>query len=129
MLKTGKSIVVVEDDAGMRKALDRLLRIAGYEPELFSSAEALIATQAADWADCLIFDIHLPGISGLELRRRLTAGGRRQPVIFITAHDDDSARDEARQLDCIAYLRKPFEGAALLEAVRKGVSRDASPEQ
>ena len=95
MVEEPKSIVVVEDDAGMRKALERLLRVAGYKTELFPSAEAMIAAQAADSADCLILDIHLPGISGIELLRRLSASGRRSPVIFITAQDDDAAREEA----------------------------------
>ena len=121
MVEEPKSIVVVEDDAGMRKALERLLRVAGYKTELFPSAEAMIAAQAADSADCLILDIHLPGISGIELLRRLSASGRRSPVIFITAQDDDAAREEARQLDCVAYLRKPFDGTVLLAAIRQGL--------
>ena len=115
-------VVVVEDDDGMRKALDRLLRAAGYQPLLFSSAEAFLGTEAADWAACLVLDIHLPGLSGLELRRRLMASGRQPPVIFITAQDDDASRDEARQLNCLAYFRKPFEGAALLEVIRQALS-------
>ena len=117
----GKSIVVVEDDAGMRKALERLLRAAGFPPVLFPSAEALLGTDAASSAGCLVLDIHLPGISGFELRRRLTALGHEQPVIFITAVDDESARDEARQLRCTAYFRKPFEGSALLEVIRRAL--------
>lgn len=113
------TVVVVEDDAGMRKALERLLRAGGLQPVLFSSAEALLGTNAADSAACLVLDIHLPGLSGFELHRRLAASGHQRPVIFITAVDDESARDEARQLQCIAYLRKPFEGTALLKAIRQ----------
>ncbi len=115
-------VAVVEDDDGMRKALDRLLRAAGFQPLLFSSAEAFLGTDAADVAECLVLDIHLPGLSGLELRRRLTAAGHEPPVIFITAQDDDAAREEARQLHCLAYFRKPFEGAALLQAIRQALS-------
>lgn len=115
-------VVVVEDDDGMRKALDRLLRAAGYQPLLFSSAEAFLGTATAHLAACLVLDIHLPGLSGLELGRRLAASGRVPPVIFITAQDDDSAREEARQLECLAYFRKPFEGAALLDAIRRAVA-------
>ena len=123
MLNQHKSlVVVVEDDAGMRKALGRLLRAAGYKPELFSSAEAFLGAERANLTGCLVLDIHLPGLSGLELQRRLTASGRHWPVIFITAQDDDSTRDEARQLECIAYFRKPFEGAALLEAIGRALS-------
>lgn len=115
------TVVVVEDDAGMRKALERLLRAGGLKAVLFSSAEALLGTDAAASAACLVLDIHLPGLSGFELRRRLTDLGHQQPVIFITAVDDESARDEARRLQCIAYFRKPFEGAALLEAIGRAL--------
>lgn len=118
MLDQNKSpVVVVEDDDGMRKALDRLLRAAGFPTVLFSSAEAFFGTATAHSAACLVLDIHLPGLSGLELRRRLAASGRVPPVIFITAQDDDAAREEARQLECLAYFRKPFEGVALLDAI------------
>jgi FixJ family two-component response regulator len=115
------TVVVVEDDAGMRKALERLLRAGGFQAVLFSSAEAFLGTDATASAACLVLDIHLPGLSGFELRRRLTELGHQQPVIFITAVDDESARDEARQLKCLAYFRKPFEGAALLEAIRRAL--------
>lgn len=114
-------VVVVEDDDGMRKALDRLLRAAGYQPLLFSSAEAFLGTATAHLAACLVLDIRLPGLSGLELHRRLAASGRVPPVIFITAQDDDAAREEARQLECLAYFRKPFEGVALLDAIRQAL--------
>ncbi|HEU4345941.1 MAG TPA: response regulator [Candidatus Binatia bacterium] len=115
-------VVVVEDDAGMRKALERLLRVAGYQTALFSSAEAFLDSTETDLAACLVLDIHLPGLSGLELQRRLAASGRHSPAIFITAQDDEAARDEARQLKCSAYFRKPFEGAALLAAIQRALN-------
>ena len=115
-------VVIVEDDDGMRKALDRLLRAAGYQPLLFSSAEAFLGTATAHLAACMVLDIHLPGMSGLELGRKLTASGRVPPIIFITGQDDDAAREEARQLQCLAYFRKPFEGVALLDAIRQALS-------
>ena len=115
-------VVIVEDDDGMRKALDRLLRAAGYQPLLFSSAEAFLGTATAHLAACMVLDIHLPGMSGLELGRKLTASSRVPPIIFITAQDDDAAREEARQLQCLAYFRKPFEGATLLDAIRQALS-------
>ena len=127
MADQNHSIVVVEDDAGMRKALERLLRAAGFHALLFASAEALLETTAADSAGCLVLDIHLPGFSGFELRRRLVASGHDAPVIFITAQDEAPARDEARQLNCIAYFRKPVEGTALLEAIRRALRMDSKP--
>ena len=112
-----QSIVVVEDDAGMSKAIARLLRAAGFQPTSFASAEELLQTEAVDSAACLVLDIHLPGLSGLELARLLVTSGRAKPVIFITGQDEASLRDEAQQLGC-AYFRKPFEGKKLLEAIR-----------
>ena len=115
-----QSIVVVEDDAGMKKAIERLLRAAGFQPVSFVSAEELLQTNAVDYAACLVLDIHLPGISGLELTQLLVASGRAKPVIFITGEENASLRDEARRLGG-DYFRKPFDGKALLEAVRRTV--------
>ena len=116
-----QSIVIVEDDAGMSKAMERLLRAAGFHPMSFTSAEELLKTEAANSAACLVLDIHLPGLSGLELGRRLVTSGRPKPVIFITGQDEVSLRDEAKRLGC-AYFRKPFEGKKLLDAIRAVVT-------
>lgn len=118
-----QSVVVVEDDAGMSKAIERLLRAAGFQPVSFASAEELLQTGAADSAACLVLDIHLPGLSGLELGRVLIESGRAKPIIFITGQDEPSLREEARRVGC-AYFRKPFEGKALLEAIRSVVTVD-----
>jgi len=119
-----QAIVVVEDDSGMSKAIERLLRAAGFQSMCFVSAEELLQTAAAESAACLVLDIHLPGISGLELSRLLIASGHARPVIFITGHDEAAVRDEARRLGC-AYFRKPFEGKALLEAIRQAIKLDS----
>jgi FixJ family two-component response regulator len=118
------TIVVVEDDAGMSKAIMRLLRAAGFQPVSFASAEELLKTDAADSAACLVLDIHLPGLSGLELARLLVTSGRAKPVIFITGQDEASLDDEAQRLGC-TYFRKPFKGKELLEAIRGVVTVDA----
>ena len=117
-------IVVVEDDIGMSKAIERLLRAAGFQSVSFASAEELLQTKTADVAACLVLDIHLPGLSGLELTRLLIESGRTKPVIFITGQDEPSLRDEALRLGCIDYFRKPFEGSALLKAIRAAVTID-----
>jgi FixJ family two-component response regulator len=119
-----QSIVIVEDDAGMKKAIERLLRAAGLKPVSFSSAEELLQTNAADHAACLVLDIHLPGLSGLELGRLLLTSGRAKSVVFITGQDVASLSDEAQRLGC-AYFRKPFDGKALLEAIRQARKVDA----
>ena len=121
-----ETIVIVEDDAGMSKAVGRLLRVAGFQAVLFSSAEALLETDAANSADCLVLDVHLPGLSGFELRRRLAGSGHAMPVIFVTAHDEPSTRAEAEGLGCSAYFRKPFNGRALLKAIHLALRRDAA---
>jgi FixJ family two-component response regulator len=118
------SIVVVEDDAGMKRAIERLLRAAGFQPVSFASAEDLLQTEAANSAACLVLDIHLPGLSGLELGRLLVASGRAKPLVFITGQDEPSLRDEAQRLGC-GYFRKPFEGKALLEAIRRAIKVDS----
>ena len=123
MPKQYQSIIIVEDDVGMSKAIDRLLRAAGFQAVCFASAEELLQTDATDSAACLVLDIHLPGISGLELGKLLITSGHSKPVIFITGQDEPSLRDEAQRLGC-AYFRKPFEGSALLEAIRAVVTAD-----
>lgn len=120
----GQTIVIVEDDAGMNKAIERLLRAAGFQPVTFASAEELLQTNAVDSAACLVMDIHLPGISGLELTQLLATSGRAKPVIFITGQDTASLRDEARRFGG-DYFCKPFDGKALLEAVRRTVKFDS----
>jgi len=111
------AIAIVEDDAGMREALQRVLRIAGFEARGYTSAEEFLGTGASSDLRCIVLDIHLPGISGLDLQRRLVTMGRIHPVIFITAHDTASARREACELDAVAFLIKPFEGRQLVSAV------------
>lgn len=110
-----KIVAVVDDDASMRIGLERLLQARGFETELFPSAEAFLASASA--ADCLLLDIHLGGMGGFELHRRLSGAGSRLPVIFMTAFDDDAAREEAVSLGCVAYLRKPFAGQLLIDAI------------
>jgi FixJ family two-component response regulator len=119
----GRSIVVVEDDAAMSKAVERLLRAAGLQAVCFASAEELLQTDSADSAACLVLDVNLPGLSGLELGRFLIASGRAKPIIFITGQDQAALRDEAQRLGC-AFFHKPFNGKALLEAIRQATKID-----
>lgn len=113
-------VAVVDDDASMRVGLERLLQARGFDTEIFPSAEAFLA--AATAADCLLLDIHLGGMGGFELQRRLCGAGSRLPVIFMTAFDDDAARAEAVGLGCVAYLRKPFAGQLLIDAITKATN-------
>jgi len=110
-----KVVAVVDDDSSMRTGLERLLQAYGFETEVFSSAEAFLGATSA--AECLLLDIHLGGIGGFELRRRLADAGSKVPVIFMTAFDDEATRREAEDVGCVAYLRKPFAGRLLMDAI------------
>ena len=116
-------IAVVEDDFGMREALTRMLKAAGYEARAYESAEDFL--EGGSFADlrCLVVDIHLPGASGIDLQRRLEEDGQTRPVIFITAHDTARLRREAENLGAVAFLAKPFEGRQLLDAVGEALGR------
>jgi FixJ family two-component response regulator len=114
-------VIVVDDDAGLLKSVARLLACHGIENRTFASAEALLEGDSVQTATCLLLDIHLGGISGIELQRRLAASGSKWPVIFMTA-SDEATRNEAMDAGCIAYLRKPFESQVLLEAIGKATA-------
>ncbi len=112
------TVSVVDDDVSVRKSLDRLIRSAQLEVRVFASAEELLDSEPPCKGDCLIFDVRLPGMSGIELHRHLLASKCEVPVIFITAHgSDDRARLEAASDWTVAYFIKPFSGDELLDAV------------
>jgi FixJ family two-component response regulator len=112
-------VIVVDDNPAFLKSVTRLLGVHGFETKTFASAEALLASDDVRTATCLLLDIHLGGISGIDLQRRLTASGSNCPVIFMTAIDDDSTRQEAMNAGCVAYLKKPFDSQLLLNAIAK----------
>jgi FixJ family two-component response regulator len=117
-------IVVVEDDASMRQAIKRVLHTAGHDAMLYESAEAVVDLDTAMTADCLILDIQLPGMSGLDLYRTLKRFGLTTPAICITAYDHPNLRNEAKQLGAVSYLTKPFSGRALLSALADATKAD-----
>jgi len=115
-------VAVVDDDPSMLKGLARLLNASGYDTEVFDSAEAFLDGSAACDAICLILDIHLGGISGIELRRRLAASSSNLSIIFMTAVDDEAIQRQAMEGGCIAYLRKPFSAHLLIESIGKAAA-------
>jgi FixJ family two-component response regulator len=119
MRSTAGLVAIVDDDASMRKSIERLLQAKGYATLAFASAEALLRSGAAGEAFGLVLDIHLGGMSGIELRRRLAAAGSTIPVVFITAYDDDKIRDEALAAGCVDYFRKPFDTNLLIAALER----------
>jgi FixJ family two-component response regulator len=114
-------VAVVDDDPAMLKSVARLLNVSGYDTEVFNSAEAFLDRSVAREANCVVLDIHLGGISGIELRRRMAGSGCNLSVIFMTAVDDDAIQREAHETGCIALLRKPFPARLLIEAIAKAV--------
>jgi FixJ family two-component response regulator len=112
-----KLVLVIDDDTSMLRGLERLLNASGFDTEVFSSAETFLARTCEREAACLLIDIHLGGMSGIELRRRLAASGSAVPVVFMTAFDDDSTRQAAVEAGCVAFLRKPFPARLLMGAI------------
>ena len=115
-------VAVVDDDEALCRSLGRLLRAAGMQPVTYPSAESFLADDKHPRFDCLVLDVQLGGISGIELLRRLAAVGEKTPAIFITAHDDPEIREEALAAGCAGYFRKTDSGADVLEAIRRLVA-------
>jgi FixJ family two-component response regulator len=114
-------VAIVDDDEGVCRSLARLLRASGIHAVAYSSAEAFLEDTKKPQFDCVVLDVQLPGISGLELQRQLAVPGKAPPVIFITAHDDPRARDEALAAGCVAFFRKTDSGSDVLAAIRRAV--------
>lgn len=114
-------ILIVDDDESIREATKTLLRSAGYRVQAFASAESLLEAGTPGETACLILDVRMPGIDGLELQCRLNAEGVRVPIIFITAHDDAAIRRRAIEAGAINFLPKPYAAAELLETVQTAV--------
>ena len=121
MNQTKINVAVVDDDESFACALGRLFRASGFGVHTYSSAEAFLATSMLPPPDCLVLDIHLGGMSGLDLQRRLHGVGAPASIIFVTAHDAAGTREEAEQAGCSAYFLKPVHRKSLLEAIKKAV--------
>ena len=119
----GPIIGVIDDDESVRMGIRSLLRSLGFQVETFGSAEGLLAFARLDDIGCLIVDVQLPGMSGLDLQRQLAATKRDLPLTFISAHDDPAARRQALAAGAFAFLRKPFSENALIDAVRAALGR------
>ena len=117
-------IVIVEDDAGMRRALQRLLRVSGFRTVLFESAEALQSANGASEASCLVLDVQLPGASGPVFYQQLGRG--RPPAVFITSHDSPATRSAVLSAGGTEFLTKPFTVRDLLDAISRAMRRGVS---
>jgi len=116
--ETPKLVAIVDDDDSMRSALQGLLKAVGLPAQAFGSAEEFLNSGQQHKAACLIADIRMPGMSGLELQAKLNAERCKIPIIFITAHGDAKMRMQALRAGAVEFLAKPFDDEALLESVR-----------
>jgi FixJ family two-component response regulator len=116
-----KIVAVVDDDSSMLGATRELLEACGFVIKAFASAEEFLDRGAPMEVDCLLLDIHLGGMSGIELRRRLKQSRATLPVIFMTALDDEDTRVQAQEAGCVAFLRKPYSARQLVDAIEKAV--------
>jgi FixJ family two-component response regulator len=123
MTTDSRTIAVVEDDAGVRTALEQLLRSAGYHALTFESAEEFLAEADRRAVDCLIADINLPGMSGVELVKRLGTNGERLPAVLITGRRDPATLELARQVSDVPRLYKPFSDDALFDVIDRAMQR------
>lgn len=117
MTKAKPIVAVIENDSALLKALERLLRAHGYPSELYTSAEEFLEHHPKREIACMILDIDLDGISGLELQSKLVKKGQAPPIIFITGQSDEGCMKQAQEMGCIAYLKKPFESRSLIKAL------------
>ena len=116
------TVFIVDDDASVRDALSLLLSLRGYLTATFASAEDLLGALQPDWRGCVVVDIRMPGMSGLELQRCLAQAGPVLPVIVITAHGDVAAARQAFLADAVDFIEKPFDGEQLLAAIEPALA-------
>lgn len=116
------AIAVIDDDPGILKGLKRLLDARGFTTKVFQSGEEFLQSDDVDRMACVVLDIHMDGMSGIETRRALSVRGSRIPVIFMTALENATVRREAIEAGCAAFLSKPFSGQVLIEAIKSAAA-------
>lgn len=121
---TKGTVIIVDDDASVRKGLGRLFRSAGLSVELFASADEMEQSQLSESANCLVLDVRLPTLNGIQLQERLARSDKKIPVIFITGHADVPIAVEAMKGGAIDFFTKPVDGHAILGAVSAAIDRD-----
>src|SRR5262245_21040598 len=118
-------VFVVDDDASVRKSLGGLIRSAGLKVETFASAQQFLAGPAAEVPSCLVLDIRMPGLSGLELQKLMAEIKIEIPIIFITGHGDIPTSVRAMKAGAVEFLTKPFKDQDLLDAIKEAIERDS----
>jgi FixJ family two-component response regulator len=121
----GPTVFVVDDDASIREALSSLIRSVGLRVEVFSSAREFLRKKAADGPACLVLDVRLPGLSGMDLQHGLVEANNHLPIIFITGHGDIPMSVRAMKAGAVEFLTKPFRDQDLLDAIGQAIERDS----
>jgi FixJ family two-component response regulator len=121
---SGPTVFIIDDDADVRSSIQGLLKSAGIRSESFETAEAFLEIKESDGPSCLVLDVSLPGVSGLELQRKLVDAGVRIPVIFLTGHGDIPMTVKALKSGAMEFLTKPFGDRDLLNAIQQAFERD-----
>lgn len=116
-------IAIVDDDEPLREAFASVMKAAGFSASTFSSAEEFLACEDCDATACLVLDVRLPGMSGIELQKQLAQMGNQLPIIFVTAHGDASLRESLMRAGAAGFLYKPVRSDALLKEIRKALEK------
>ena len=124
MTEPAPTVFVVDDDSSLRRAIKRLVESVGVQVELFGSAQEFLQAKRPDGPSCLVLDIRLPGISGLDFQRELACANIHTPIIFITAHGDIPMTVRAMKAGAVEFLTKPFRDQDLLDAIQQALQRD-----
>ncbi|MFM0056230.1 response regulator [Paraburkholderia phytofirmans] len=119
-------VCIVDDDASVRSGVGNLLKSVGYTTVTFSSGEDFLASPMVDDALCVLLDMRMQGMQGLEVQRQLNAEHRNIPVVFMSAHGDDDTIDRAMQHGAVSFLRKPFAEEMLLDSIELAIGRKAA---
>jgi FixJ family two-component response regulator len=122
-------IAIVDDDEPLREALGSVMKAAGFSPRTFASAEQFLACDDCDETACLILDVRLPGMSGIELQKHLSQTNSQLPIVFVTAHGDAALRDALMRAGAVALLYKPVRSDALLKEIRRALQESSSDNQ
>ena len=122
-------IAIVDDDPSVREGLSSLIRSAGLQAESFASAQEFLARPGAEAPSCLVLDLQLPGLSGLELQKRMAEVGMEIPIVFLTGHGNIPASVQAMKAGAVEFLTKPFDEQDLLQAIQEAVERDRRTRQ
>jgi FixJ family two-component response regulator len=123
------NIAVVDDDEGFASAIERRFRLLGFAVRTYPSAELFLSSRTLPELDCLVLDVRLGGMSGLDLQRRLAELGSRAPIIFVTAYDSPAIRKDAERAGCSAFFPKPVPTEQLLDAINRAVNPGNTSQQ